>query len=136
MLTLCRGELDSLRSALEAASTQKRRLELQASTSADDIQRLTQANNTLSAQTLSLAEDAEGDKKAMQQKLHDEIESLRKQLEDAQEEIDEARTRGSAQRIQLLDEVCTVAHFLARVAFFLCAHLLGFRKDVADLPLS
>ena len=37
--------------------------------------------------------------------MAEEIEKLKKELEDAQEEVDEARTRGSAQRIQLLDEV-------------------------------
>jgi len=37
--------------------------------------------------------------------LQEEIEELKRRVEEAQEEADEQRTRGQAQRIQLLDEV-------------------------------
>ena len=101
----CRNELNSLRTALDAASASKRQLESQLSKHNESIGRLEHANNTLSSHTLSLADDMEKEKRDLQKRLQDEIQSLKKELEDAQEEVDEARTRGSAQRIQLLDEV-------------------------------
>ena len=52
-----------------------------------------------------MAGDAEQEKKALQRKIQDEMDDLKRRLEDAQEEVDEGRTRGQAQRIQLLDEV-------------------------------
>ncbi|ORX36527.1 Up-regulated during septation-domain-containing protein [Kockovaella imperatae] len=99
------NELNSLRSALDSASTSKRQLETQLSTHTESINRLETANRSLSSKTLSLAEDAEKEKKILQKKMQDEIDRLKREVEEAQEEVDEARTRGSAQRIQLLDEL-------------------------------
>jgi len=41
----------------------------------------------------------------LQKRLQDEIEEFKRRVEEAQEDVDEQRTRGQAQRIQLLDEV-------------------------------
>jgi hypothetical protein len=52
-----------------------------------------------------MAEDAENARETLQRKVQDELSEMKRKLEEAQEEADEGRTRGQAQRIQLLDEV-------------------------------
>lgn len=104
-LTRARDELNSLRTALDAASSSKRQLETQIRKSEETVDRLQQANDILSAKTLSMAEDAENARETLQRKVQDELSEMKRKLEEAQEEADEGRTRGQAQRIQLLDEV-------------------------------
>jgi uncharacterized coiled-coil DUF342 family protein len=98
-------ELNSLRSALDAASASKRQLEVSAQRANETCERLTAANDALSAKALSLAEEAETERRELSKKWQEEMEEMRKRLDEAHEEIDEARNRGQAQRIQLLDEV-------------------------------
>jgi hypothetical protein len=71
----------------------------------ETVNRLAQANDTLSAKALSLAEDAEEEKRTLSRKLGEEVDGLKKMLSEVQEEADELRMRGQSQRIQLLDEV-------------------------------
>ena len=100
-----REELNSLRSALDAASASKRQLEASAHRANETCDRLTSANDMLSAKVLSLAEDTDIERKHLSKKWQEEMDELKKRLVEAQEEVDEAKTRGQAQRIQLLDEV-------------------------------
>ena len=100
-----RDELNSVRSALDNATNSKRSLEVQAAAQAETCERLSQANDQLSARALALADEAEREKRALQRRLQDELAVLRKQLDEAQEDADEQKTRGQSQRIQLLDEV-------------------------------
>ena len=100
-----REELNSLRAALDDAAFSKRNFEVQATTQAETCERLSAANDALSTRALTLADEAEREKRSLQKRLQDEIEELKKKVENAQEDADEQRTRGQAQRIQLLDEV-------------------------------
>jgi len=96
---------------LDTATAAKRQLEVTARQANETCDRLTAANDVLSAKALSLAEDAEHERRTLTKKWTEEVDALRKRLEDAQEEADEGRTRGQAQRIQLLDEVGCSAIF-------------------------
>ena len=104
-------ELNDLRSALDAASIAKKQAETQAAASAASCDRLTEVNDSLSARTLSMAEELEVEKKVLRDRLQDEIEALKGRLREAEEEADEAKMAGQSQRIQLLDEV-SLSHFL------------------------
>lgn len=98
-------ELNSLRSALDAASIAKKQAEQAARNSSLTCDRLSEANDTLSAKALTMAEEAEQEKRVLQRRLQDEIDALKKRLEECEEEVEEQKTRGQGQRIQLLDEV-------------------------------
>jgi len=94
-----------LRSSLDAANASKRQLEISALQAKETCDRLTAANDVLSAKALTLADEAEQERRSLAKKWQEEIDSLKQKLDDAQEEVDEAKHRGQAQRIQLLDEV-------------------------------
>lgn len=98
-------ELNDLRSALEATSMAKKQAEAQVAHSTEACTRLTEANDSLSARALTLAEEAEQEKKALRDRLQDEIDALRIKLRESEEDADEQKMRGQSQRIQLLDEV-------------------------------
>ncbi|KAK4687380.1 hypothetical protein P7C73_g2748, partial [Tremellales sp. Uapishka_1] len=98
-------ELNELRGALDRANVAKRQLEQSTRAQAETCDRLSEANDSLSARALTLAEDAEEEKRTLQRKLEGEIEALKKKLRDAEEDVDEAHSKGQAQRIQLLDEL-------------------------------
>jgi chromosome segregation ATPase len=98
-------ELNSLRSALDAATIAKKQAEQTAKQASETTDRLSEANETISAKVLTLAEEAEEEKRVLQRKLQEEVDSLKKKLIDCEEEVEEQRARGQGQRIQLLDEV-------------------------------
>lgn len=98
-------ELNSLRSALDAASASKRQLEVSAQRANETCDRLSAANDALSAKALSLAEDAEQERRNLGKKWQDDFDEMKRKLDEAQEDADDAKTRGQAQRIQLLDEL-------------------------------
>ncbi|GFZ42574.1 hypothetical protein JCM24511_00290 [Saitozyma sp. JCM 24511] len=98
-------ELNSLRSALDAASISKRNLELRAAQQSDTVDRLQKANDTLSARALEIADEAAREKDVLAKKYSVEMDGLRKQVKEVEEGADEERSRGQAQRIQLLDEL-------------------------------
>ena len=100
-----REELNSLRAAVGEASRARRKLESHSAAQAEAVTRLQAANDALSAKTLNLADEAERSSTGAKRRLQEEIESLKQQVIDSQEEADEVRTRGQAQRIQLLDEL-------------------------------
>jgi hypothetical protein len=54
---------------------------------------------------LEIADEAEKEKGGVVRRMQGEIEGLRKALRQVEEGADEERSRGQAQRIQLLDEV-------------------------------
>jgi hypothetical protein len=60
---------------------------------AETCERLSQANDSLSARALSLADEAEREKRKMQARLEKEIEHLNTQLEGSREDLDDIRAR-------------------------------------------
>lgn len=100
-----REELNSLQSQLDKTQSSRRQLETQLKTQKDATERLERANNDLSTRALSLADDAEAERTSLTKRLQDEIAAVKRQMASTQEDADEERARGQAQRIQLLDEV-------------------------------
>ena len=88
----------------------KKQAEAQVASNTEACDRLAEANATLSSRALTMAEDAEQEKKALRDRLQEEIEALKIRVRESEEDADEQKMRGQSQRIQLLDEVC-VQHF-------------------------
>lgn len=99
------NELNSLQNSLDKTTQAKRSLENQLAAQTETCNRLSEANDTLSARALELAQVSEDEKKALGDKLMGELEELRKKLQECQEDADEERNKSTGQRIQLLDEV-------------------------------
>jgi hypothetical protein len=104
-------ELNDLRSALEATSMAKKQAEAQVQANSEARERLAEANASLSARALTMADDFEREKKALRDRLEDEIEALKIRVKESEEDADEQKMRGQSQRIQLLDEVSLVHVF-------------------------
>jgi DNA anti-recombination protein RmuC len=88
------------------------RLEDEVFAKEDAIKRLNDVNSSLSARTLTLAEDAENDKRALSTRLQSQIDVLKKQTEEAtqaaakaKQDAEAERGAGSLQMMQLMDEL-------------------------------
>lgn len=69
------------------------------------MQRLNEVNDALSARTLTMANEAAGDKAAVQARLQAELDELRASLKRTVDEGEDERLRCQDQRLALLDEV-------------------------------
>ncbi|WVO13271.1 hypothetical protein L204_100884 [Cryptococcus depauperatus] len=98
-------ELNSLQTTLTASQQSKIQLESQLAQQKEICARLSEANNTLSAKTLNMAQAAEDEKKNLAEKLQIEVDDLRKKLKTTEEDADEERAKSTGQRIKLLDEL-------------------------------
>lgn len=121
-------EVQELQAAYDQLSEQKREMEMQAAEQAETCRQLTEANNALSAQTLTLAAEAAstGDglrkQKQMDEKLaalegqlqqtkqqHEktrkELEQVTKQLSGTQDELAQVQVAEQTQKIALLEEL-------------------------------
>jgi len=98
-------EIDSLQQDVEKLRKEKREMELQTADQAETCRNLQDANNTLSARALALAEEVATAPEAMRIKMEGQIAEVRRQLKDAQEDIDAMRNAEQSQRIALLDEL-------------------------------
>ncbi|KAE9386775.1 hypothetical protein BT96DRAFT_1026097 [Gymnopus androsaceus JB14] len=125
----CQDELVSLQDIIDRISSAKSDLEIHAAEQAETCRQLTEANNTLSARALLLAEEAaEAQAKARTAqtgsssyssssdsanaalraelaKLQTELEKVRKELKDAVEEMEATRSSSSAQNVMLMEEL-------------------------------
>ena len=92
-------------------TSEKRELEEQAAEQAEQYRQLAEANNSLSARALALAEEAASagsDGTAAKERiqvLQQQLEDNMAALEDAKTEMDAIRDSGQAQNIALLDEL-------------------------------
>lgn len=85
------NELSSLQRDLDQALSQNRKLGDEIASRSEAITRLNEVNDQLSARTLAMAEDAEGDKRALSSRHA--------------EELDNERAKFLEQRIQMMDEM-------------------------------
>jgi len=99
------GEIDGLQRDVEKLQKEKRELELQTVDQAETCKNLQDANNTLSARALALAEEVATAPEAMRIKMDAQLTEVRRQLKEAQEDIDAMRNAEQSQRIALLDEL-------------------------------
>jgi len=98
-------EIDGLQREVEKLQKEKRELELQTTDQAETCKNLQDANNTLSARALALAEEVSTAPEAMRIKMEAQLNEVRRQLKEAQEDIDAMRNTEQSQRIALLDEL-------------------------------
>ncbi|ODN97471.1 hypothetical protein L198_04038 [Cryptococcus wingfieldii CBS 7118] len=98
-------ELNSLQSLVDTNQQAKRTLEQKLAQQMETCNRLSEANDTLSARALELAQVAEDEKRALQQKLQGELEETKRKLNRVEEDADEDRAKSTGQNIQLLDEL-------------------------------
>ncbi|KAF9057851.1 Up-regulated during septation-domain-containing protein [Panaeolus papilionaceus] len=114
-LSIQQEELSLLHSTIERMTAERRDLEERAAEQAEQCAQLTEANNTLSARTLTLAEEAAHAPEYMRRQMEvqlaeakKQLDETKKQLEVALEEIDGMRNMEQSQRIALLDELNTM----------------------------
>ncbi|TFK25937.1 hypothetical protein FA15DRAFT_638420 [Coprinopsis marcescibilis] len=100
------SEVHYLNEAIERNTAEKRQLEALVAERAKEIGELNEANNTLSARTLTLAEEAaNAPNMARRQAEEQQLEVKAKEYEAAQDEIEAMRNAEQGQRIALLDEL-------------------------------
>jgi len=105
---LRQDEMMLLHDAVEHATADKHELENLAGEQAEQIRELTEANNTLSAQTLALAEDAAQAPEMVRKQMEAQLAEYKQRLEGAEEELTAMQSSEQSQRIALMDELNTM----------------------------
>ncbi|KAG9317793.1 Up-regulated during septation-domain-containing protein [Chiua virens] len=95
------NEIQDLQSAVDRAVAAKRDVEMHVADQAETCRQLTEANNVLSAKTLTLAQEAA----SAPEMARKQLEECQKALREAQDEVEAMRTSEHTQRIALLDEL-------------------------------
>lgn len=90
---------------LHEAETAKNTAEKDLNRLVKTCQQLREANDILSQRALGVSEEIEQEQRKVQSQNQKEIEDLRRQLRDGDEEMERVRSREQNQRLQLLDEV-------------------------------
>ncbi|RDB19786.1 hypothetical protein Hypma_012893 [Hypsizygus marmoreus] len=98
-------ELQQLQDILDRVENEKRQVEMLAAEQAETCRQLTEANNTLSARTLTLAEEAASAPEMVRKQLESQLAETRAALDAAQDEVQAMRMSEQSQRIALLDEL-------------------------------
>ncbi|KAH8118632.1 Up-regulated during septation-domain-containing protein [Phellopilus nigrolimitatus] len=104
-VTALQNEIQELQGAIDKVLIEKRDVEMQAAEQAETCRQLSEANDTLSAKTLSLAEEAAAAPEAIRNQLERQLSECKAELERAQEDITAMRTAEASQSIALLDEL-------------------------------
>ncbi|KII95270.1 hypothetical protein PLICRDRAFT_48232 [Plicaturopsis crispa FD-325 SS-3] len=98
-------EVQRLQDVVERIRAEKLEIESLAAEQAETCRQLTDANNTLSAKTLTLAEEAASAPEMIKRQLEAQLAECKASLNLAQEEVDAMRSSEQSQRIALLDEL-------------------------------
>jgi chromosome segregation ATPase len=101
-------ELQQLQRAVDRITAEKRQVEAQAAEQAETCRQLSEANNTLSARTLTLAEEAASAPEMVRKQLDAQLSECKASLRRAQDELDTMRQAEGSQRVALLDELNTM----------------------------
>jgi chromosome segregation ATPase len=91
--------------AIDRSAEEKNELQSQLDQQMENCRQLAEANDALSARTLSLAEEAASATAAVRKQLESQLLECQTSLDRAQEELDAIRTSEQSQRIALLDEL-------------------------------
>lgn len=102
---LRQNEIFELREAIDKVTVEKREVEMQAAEQAETCRQLTDANNTLSARALALAQEAAAAPEAVRSQLEKQLADCRSELEKAQKDIHAMRSAEASQNIALMDEL-------------------------------
>lgn len=98
-------EIRDLQDAIERAVCESREMEMHAAEQAETCRQLSEANSSLSAKTLTLAEEAAVAPEKVRKQLEGQLAECTEALRKAREEIDGMRMSEQTQRIVLLDEL-------------------------------
>jgi hypothetical protein len=101
-------EINSLQDAVERAQREKRKFEQKVQDQAVTLQNLTDANGTLSARALALAEEVATAPESMRIKMEAQLGEVRRQLKESLEEIEAMRGSEQGQKAALLEELNVV----------------------------
>ncbi|KAJ8487534.1 hypothetical protein ONZ51_g4097 [Trametes cubensis] len=101
-------EVQNLQEAIERITAEKLELETQAAEQAETCAQLTDANNTLSARVLKLAEEGASASDAVRKRMEAELSECKSALSKAQEEIETMRISQQTQQMALLEELNSV----------------------------
>ncbi|KAG1806337.1 Up-regulated during septation-domain-containing protein [Suillus plorans] len=101
-------EIRDLQDAIERAVCEAREMEMHAADQAETCRQLTEANSSLSAKTLTLAEEAAAAPEKVRKQLEAQLAECTEALRKAREEVDGMRMSEQTQRIALLDELNSV----------------------------
>ncbi len=97
-----------LQDAADRLEEDKQELEAYAAEQAETLQQLTDANNALSARTLTLAEEAASGPDKVRKQLEIQLAECRNQLVAAETEVNAMRMSEQSQRLALMNELNTV----------------------------
>ena len=98
-------EIQRFQLTIDRLESEKRQLESLAAEQAETCAQLNEANNTLSARTLTLAEEAAKAPEMVRKQLETQLNECRKALDVAKGEVDEMRSSEQSQKVVLLDEL-------------------------------
>jgi myosin heavy subunit len=98
-------QVQDLQRAIDRITAQKREVEMLAAEQAETCRQLSDANNQLSAKTLTLANEAASGPEKVRKQMEAQLAECQVLLQRAQDEIDMLRTSEQSQRIALLDEL-------------------------------
>ena len=97
-----------MQEAIDRISAEKLEIETQAAEQAETCQQLTEANNTLSARALTLAEEAATSSDGVRKRLEAELAECNANLKKANAEIDSMRESQQVQQMALMEELNVV----------------------------
>ena len=98
-------EMQQYQSTIDRLETEKRQLENLAAEQAETCAQLNEANNTLSARALTLAEEAANAPEMVRKQLEAHLNESKKALDIAKAEVDQMRGSEQSQKALLLDEL-------------------------------
>lgn len=98
-------EIADLQDTVEKVMAEKRDVETQAAIQAETCRQLSEANDSLSARTLSLAEEAAAAPEAVRAQLEKQLADCRAELKQTQDDIHAMRTAEVNQNLALMDEL-------------------------------
>lgn len=98
-------ELSWLQETVERVQAEKLEIETQAAEQAETCAQLTEANNTLSAKALIMADEAASTTDSVRRQLETQLTECNTSLKRVNEELDSARQSAQTQQMALLEEI-------------------------------
>ncbi|KAG7097405.1 hypothetical protein E1B28_004755 [Marasmius oreades] len=103
--TVAQDELHNLYESIERISAEKAEIETEAAKQTEICKQLTEANDTLSARALALADEAAAAPEKARQQLEVQLNELKKALDASRDEVEALRRSEQNQGMMLMDEL-------------------------------
>lgn len=101
-------EINNLQRSIERVQKDKRELEMKYTDQSESLQNLSDANSTLSARAMALAEEVATAPEQMRIKMEAQLAEVRRQLKESMDEIEGMRMSEQTQKAALLEELNVV----------------------------